>query len=586
MINELQNIGINVKRTDRGDTKVKCPKCSASRKNKNEPCLSVNVDTGVWNCHNCQWAGAIKTNKKEYTIPEQKELQKIPNELLEWFEKRKITNQTLLRYRVSFSKFYSPQHEKEIGWINYNYYDPTGDTIINTKYRSGSKDFRLVGGAQLGLYGIDVACQNSNDEIIIVEGENDVLAWYEAGVKIAVSVPNGSAKQKEGKELKLEWLDEWMPWLEDKKVYLCTDNDTPGLFLRDELARRIGKQNCFIIELPSKDANDTLIEHGDQSLLHAFRTAKPYPVEGIEVADATNLLSLYDQGYPKGLSTGWDLDNSFKIFPGQFTLITGIPGHGKTTWLKNLMVRMASRHDWKFFVYSGEEASTSFAMASLMTIHSQKPFFEYPGLARINRMDVEKLTPYMNDHFMYYSLLNNEMTIEGVLEKAKEMVVRFGINAIVVDNMSSLEKRLSKNNDTRHHELGSMLGELIKFARNHDVHVFVVAHPKKMQMMGKQYGAPSGYDVGDSSHYFNKPDNGITIYRNMETGLTELQRWKVRFPYTGTIGNDYFNYNIATDTFKSTQNETNNSTRFRGQNASSQEGEDDNYGRLIAAGSV
>ena len=582
MINELNNLGIKVKIGQRGDVKVTCPKCSESRKNKREPCLSVNVDTGVWNCHNCQWAGVIKHNKKEYAIPEQKELQKIPDELLKWFTGRKISNQTLLRYRVSFSKFYSHRHEKEIGWINYNYYDPTGDTVINTKYRSGDKDFRLVPGAQLGLYGIDVALQNSDDEIIIVEGENDVLAWYEAGVKIAVSVPNGSAKQKEGQALKLDWLEEWLPFLTDKKVYLCCDMDTAGTFLRDELARRLGKQNCFIIDLPKKDSNDVLIEMGDQALLESYRNARPYPVEGIEIADTGNLLALYDQGYPKGLDTGWDLDSSFKIFPGQFTLITGIPGHGKTTWLKNLMTRMARRHGWKFFVYSGEEASTSFAISSLMTIHTGKPFFEYPGLQRINRMDVEKLTPYMNEHFMYYSLLNNEMTIEGILEKAKEMVVRFGINAIVVDNMSSLERRMSKNNDTRHHEIGNMMGELIKFARNHDVHIFVVAHPKKMQMLGKIYQAPSGYDVGDSSHYFNKPDNGITIYRNMETGITELQRWKVRFPYTGQVGTDYFNYNIATDTFKSTTNED-NSTRFRGQKESS---EDDNYNRFIAAGSI
>ncbi len=584
MIDELQQLGIMVKPNHRGDVKVKCPKCSDSRKgaNKKEPCLSVNVDEGIWNCHNCGWAGSVKKSKN-YIVPDQPELKTLPQEIIDWFAKRKISNQTLLRYKISHSRRYSARLEKEVSAINYNYFDTNGK-LINTKFRDAAKGFGLIPGAQLGLYGIEVATENSSEEILIVEGENDVLAWYEAGVKIAVSVPVGASKPDQ--KQKLDWLEEWFPYLTGKTVYIGTDMDESGIALRDELARRIGKQNCFIIEYPKKDANDTLIEHDAATLLKCYNNARPYPVEGIEVADAENILSLYDEGYPKGFKTGWDMDESFKIFPGQLTLITGIPGHGKTTWLKNLMVRMASRHSWKFFVYSGEEASTSFAIASLMTIHTKRPFFNHPTIPRLNRIDVEKMVPYMNEHFKYYSLINNEMTIEGILEKAREMVVRFGVNAIVIDNVSSLERRLSKNNDTRHHEIGAIMGELIKFARNHDVAIFMVAHPKKMQKLGNQYTAPEGYDIGDSSHYFNKPDNGITIYRNFETNITELQRWKVRFQYTGQVGKDYFKYNLATDTFDSTtESNENNSTRFRGQEAQS-EGDKEELNRFIQAGSI
>lgn len=43
-----------------GTRKTTCPKCSASRRNKTDPCLSVTIsvpDECVWHCHHCAWSG-------------------------------------------------------------------------------------------------------------------------------------------------------------------------------------------------------------------------------------------------------------------------------------------------------------------------------------------------------------------------------------------------------------------------------------------------------------------------------------------------------------------------------------------------
>ena len=53
--------GISIRKNS-GQVKTKCPKCSYDRKKKSDPCLSVNIDEGVWNCHNCGWAGTLKKN--------------------------------------------------------------------------------------------------------------------------------------------------------------------------------------------------------------------------------------------------------------------------------------------------------------------------------------------------------------------------------------------------------------------------------------------------------------------------------------------------------------------------------------------
>jgi twinkle protein len=561
MINELSRYGINVKPGARGDVKTTCPKCSHTRKHKNDPCLSVNVDDGVWNCWNCSWSGTVK-KRKEYTKPSS-ELKNLSEPIIKWFADRGISNQTLLRYKITESAEYMPQVEKEVRCINFNYFYE--NELVNIKYRDSAKNFKLVSGAMLSLYGLDVCLDNSDTDILLTEGEIGPLSWYECGIKFAVSVPNGASKGNQ----KLEWLDDLYHVFEGKRIYLATDMDEPGISLRNELARRLGKQNCWIVEFPEKDENDTLVKHGKEALLECFNNAKPFPVEGLEDANSKSgdLLALYDQGFPEGYNTGWDMDESFKIFPGQATLVTGIPGSGKTTWLKNLLSKLSRNHDLVNLIYSAEEANTEYALADILSITLNKPFFNVPGHQRITKEEVEYWTPWLATHFKYYKLNEDVLTIESILSKAEEMVKRFGINVLVIDNLSTVERSMSKNSDNRHYAIGEMWGDIVKFARNYGVHVFVVAHPKKMAKINGKYEVPTGYDVGDSSYHYNKPDNGLTVHRNRETGQTEVHRWKVRFRYTGQEGVDYFKFNLATNVFTSAEklNDGSDKTKFKGQ---------------------
>ena len=41
------------------EVKTLCPKCSATRKKKNNPCLNVNTEKGVWHCWHCDWSGSL-----------------------------------------------------------------------------------------------------------------------------------------------------------------------------------------------------------------------------------------------------------------------------------------------------------------------------------------------------------------------------------------------------------------------------------------------------------------------------------------------------------------------------------------------
>jgi len=552
-------LGINVRDGQRGNVKVVCPKCSDSRKHKSDPCLSVDVAEGIWNCHNCGWKGSIKTPKKEYFRP-MTELKTLSDGVVKWFADRGISNQTLIRYKISEGLEYMPQVSEQRNTIHFNYY--YNGELINIKYRTSDKHFKMVSGAQLIPYGIDVAIDNSDTELVIVEGEMDALSFYEAGIKNVISVPNGASKGSQ----KLEWLDEVYHIFDGKRICLATDMDEAGIALRNELARRLGKSNCWIIELPYKDANDTLINSGTAGLVECYNSASPFPVEGIDDALSVKheVLSLYDEGTPQGFDIGMD----FIWHPGQVTLVTGIPGHGKSTFIKNVIFKLAEMHGLKSFIYSAEEANTAFALSDMYQIGIGKSFFKSDYSSRITRDEIEEWTPFMNEHFKYYRLSDNDLSIEGILEKAKDMVKRFGVNIMVIDNMSTVEKSMSNQTDTRHHQIKNMMNDVSRFARNFGVHVFLVAHPKKMtEIKSGIYRVPNGYDVGDSSHWFNLPDNGMTVYRNLETKQTELHRWKVRFKYSGQVGVNYFQFNINNSRYHPVEklNDGSDKTKFIGQ---------------------
>ena len=149
--------GIEIKRSS-GQTKVKCPKCSHERRKKSEPCLSVNIDEGVWNCHNCGWSGALKKHNymadMKYVKPKQIiKTSQYSNEFLKFFKDRGISEKTLLSNRVSEGREYMPQAGEERNTVQFNYY--RNNELINIKYRDGDKNFKLVKDAERIMYGLD-----------------------------------------------------------------------------------------------------------------------------------------------------------------------------------------------------------------------------------------------------------------------------------------------------------------------------------------------------------------------------------------------------------------------------------------------
>ena len=81
----------NKKPNSKGEVKILCPNCSHTRRKKTDPCLSVNIETGVGYCWNCEGTTIRekKSKKITYDLPPQKweNFTKLSDKVVKWFSK-------------------------------------------------------------------------------------------------------------------------------------------------------------------------------------------------------------------------------------------------------------------------------------------------------------------------------------------------------------------------------------------------------------------------------------------------------------------------------------------------------------------
>jgi len=495
-LQDFLNVGIEVK-PGRVEQKVTCPKCSPERKNKQDKCLSVNLDKGVYNCHHCGWSGNVKLKeRKEYFKPAPIEIN-LSEKILKYFQIRGISSATIANWKIGESREYFPQVREERAAINFNYYRQ--GELVNVKYRDAEKNFKLVSGAELIFYGLDNIKETNH--CYIVEGEMDALSLYEAGLYAVVSVPNGASKGNQ----RLDYLDNCFKYFEDKEsIVLCTDNDEAGLSLRNELARRLGKHRCKYVDFGDfKDANEVLVSKGSETLRSIIKKAKNFPIEGVvNIEDIwDSVLSFNSNGfeqYSLGLGSS---DEYLKLQLGEWSICTGVPNSGKSDIIDQICVNMALKYDFRVAMFAPESFPYEGHIKRIANKINQ---------TECNNDQLNQSKDFIKEHFYFVKIDLENLSLEAILNKFRELVLQKGINLCVIDPWNTLDH--SEQKDLSY--IGKKLSEMTQFVQQTNTHLFLVAHPRKMESIDGKYRIPTPYDISGSSDFFNKAFNCITVYRN------------------------------------------------------------------------
>jgi len=536
--------------------RVQCPECSDKRKKKNVKTLSITIDGSdcLYQCHHCGLSGRYNRPTIQPKIQPQKvRAISVPNEsnqelINEYLLSRSIDPLSVTSYPVvSGRKFFNGSGEMDaVGFVY-------GDREA-VKWRSVQGKHFTQDGAARTLWGIDQVKDDAID-IVIVEGESDLLACAASGLSNVVSVPNGAPQKVSNRKVNPEEDNKFAyVWTaRDKldkaeRIILATDNDEAGVALSEELARRMGRAKCWTISYPEgcKDCNDVLKHHGAEFVRKMIDNAKPVPLEGVYSAEdyISDIEHLYKEGIVGGSSTGLaSVDSLFTVVQGQLSIVTGIPGSGKSEFIDQIMVNLSKREGWKFAVASFENPPP-LHIAKLSEKYIGKPFFE----GRTDRMSSEEKSDAMkwvSDHFLFLEQRGGESaTIDSILDRAKQAVMRLGVRGLVIDPYNYIQQ--TKGVDNEHQGINEMLTRLVTFARAHDVHIWFIAHPAKM--ITNQDGTtpvPKGMNISGSAAFFAKADLGVTVHLDKDKNV-EIHCWKCRFKWVGTTGTINLDYDIPT----------------------------------------
>ena len=513
-----------------------CPSCSHTRKPKNQKaqCASYDWERGLGTCHNCDSTFQLHTyqrkgaSEKVYIRPDTPEqFNEVSTNVETWFGTRGISKQTLKDLQVTEGPEWMPQTSKNENTIQFNYF--MGDQLINVKYRDGRKNFKLYKGAEKVFYNINSIV--GYDWCVIVEGEMDVLALHEAGIKNAISVPNGATLNSNN----LDYLDNCIDYFDDKtKIILAVDADEPGQALRQEFIRRLGAETCYLVDFNgNKDANEYLLEHGSDKLRDVITKCTQVPLEGV-----TTLYDIQDEvkefvknGFKPGFQVGLkNFDKIFSTYTGQFITVTGIPSSGKSDFVDQMVVGYNNMYGWKTAFASPENQPTYLHAHKLM----RKTWEDMPTQGDIGSDKWQQVTEKVNDNYFFIDM--DRYTLESVLRKGAELVKRKGIKCLVIDPYNKVRDVDCKTEDVNRYTM-EYLTKIEIFAKKYDVLVFIVAHPTKMYKgQDGKIEEPTMYNIKGGGEWYDASYHGLLVHRDYDAKTTKVKVLKVKFQNLGENG--------------------------------------------------
>ena len=235
--------------------------------------------------------------------------------------------------------------------------------------------------------------------------------------------------------------------------------------------------------------------------------------------DARGLLDLADiervsmETMPSVLSGISELDRAISgFYPAELSVWTGKRGGGKSTLLGQALLEAVDQGQhvcaysgelsaWRFKQWLSTQAAGPQNVQRVTDKFSGKEFFTVSPIVQ------KQIDEWMRGRFFLYdnrmSAASDEDSILSVFEYA---VRRYGCSVFLVDNLMTARFSTSADRDF-YRAQSNFTGRLVEFAKKNEVHVHLVAHPRKSQ------GRLDADDISGSGEITNRADNVFSLQR-------------------------------------------------------------------------
>ena len=182
--------------------------------------------------------------------------------------------------------------------------------------------------------------------------------------------------------------------------------------------------------------------------------------------------------------------------PGEVTLVSGITGHGKSTWLSHMIVRMAADKQVSTCLASFEMPCPK----TLKTMVRQGVARRFPDPA-----EFERAMYRLNDQLVMVRALGT-MRLADLIPLFEYAYMRWGCTHHVLDSLTCLSDVSEEDWQAQK----DAIQKLVDCARKLNGHIWIVCHPRDMDTEGN---APGIFDVAGSKKIPALAHNILVVHR-------------------------------------------------------------------------
>lgn len=433
------------------------------------------------------------TRKATYRRPEAKELPRgSDSKAFRYLTgERQLTPETLEVFKVGCkdSTIALPSYrDGELLFVKY---------LAVDRDERGKKRIRVEAECEPVLFGWQ-AIPVTARTVTITEGEIDAMTLSQAGIP-ALSVPFGG-----GTGNKQRWIEtEFEHLARFDTIHLALDSDAEGEAATAEIVERLGRHRCRVVAFPEgiKDANQYLQSGAKASdfarLVDRARTLDPAELKAAaDYADDVVARFYPPDDAPSGWLTPWKkLDGKLALRPGEVSIVAGYNGHGKSQLVGHTTLGLL-RQGVRACIASMEFRPDAW-LARLT---------RQAAAARLPSPDYIRAIHRWYDGRLWVAEVTGRTkaeTLIGIFDYARR---RYAVEYFVIDNLAKCGLHEDDYNGQK-----DLIDALTDFARDHQVHVTLVAHNRKG---ATEMTEPDKMDLKGTGGLSDMADTLIQVWRN------------------------------------------------------------------------
>jgi len=413
--------------------------------------------------------------------------------------------------------------ERNIIAYNYPYYKNMEHHPSAYKIRTLPKQFSTVGDFK------DVwpfGCQSfgmGGKRLVITEGEFDAMSVAQASLdhynKIYPAISVASASNLKSLLYARDWIRSF------EEVVLFFDNDAAGQKAIKEAANIIGIDKVKIASLGiAKDPCELYIAAGNKGVMRAIWDAQPYSPAGIVVGHAPvweeylARQATESVPYPTCLQGINEKTKGMRF--GEIALFTSGTGSGKSTVIKEIILDLLDKTDYKVGMISLEESIGDTAEKFIqMKLKQNLQEYDVP-------LDIQEAASKEVFGSERLVLLDHQGSVgdESLIDKIEYMAL-MGCKYLILDHITIAVSEGAEGY-SGNEAIDKVMSDLLKITKKHNIWLGVISHLRKVQGGGttfEQGKLPSMDDIKGSGSIKQISFDIIGFSRDMTNADEEIR---------------------------------------------------------------